>query len=140
MSKVDLTKTDRDLSGIVLLTRNYLRVADSDMNPETSITDRSIGYEFSLVERDGSLFWCPNDLALVHCVSQDCHMGAGIAKEFKNAFPTVGKLWHCKGKIGEAMLVMDGLRLFQSDHQASLFAKTNIFCHGSMPEVIKRTA
>lgn len=39
-------------------------------------------YEFSLIEKVGDLFWCPHDMALVHSMSQDCWMGAGIAKEF----------------------------------------------------------
>lgn len=37
-------------------------------------------------EEKGDLFDIPSDYALVHCISEDCAMGAGIAKEFQKRF------------------------------------------------------
>lgn len=38
-------------------------------------------------EEPGSLFDVPQGYTLVHCISRDCAMGAGIAKEFVKRFP-----------------------------------------------------
>ncbi|XP_061590727.1 ADP-ribose glycohydrolase OARD1 [Cololabis saira] len=40
----------------------------------------------------GDLFSCPADEALAHCISEDCHMGAGIALLFKRKFKGVPEL------------------------------------------------
>lgn len=39
-----------------------------------------------LKEQKGNLFDLPSDYALVHCISEDCAMGAGIAVEFERRF------------------------------------------------------
>lgn len=39
-----------------------------------------------LNEQKGALFDLPSDYALVHCISEDCAMGAGIAVEFERQF------------------------------------------------------
>lgn len=40
----------------------------------------------------GSLFSCPEDESLAHCISEDCRMGAGIAVMFKKEFKGVEEL------------------------------------------------
>lgn len=40
----------------------------------------------------GDLFSCPADDALAHCISEDCHMGAGIAVTFRQKFGGVSEL------------------------------------------------
>ena len=35
----------------------------------------------------GDLFKVPKDYVLAHCISRDCEMGAGIAKEFNRRYP-----------------------------------------------------
>ena len=39
-----------------------------------------------LNEKKGNLFELNNKYTLVHCISEDCEMGAGIATEFKKRF------------------------------------------------------
>lgn len=57
----------------------------------------------------GDLFSCPPDQALAHCISQDCHMGAGIAVLFKDKFKGVGELKHQNKQPGQcAVLTRDG--------------------------------
>lgn len=41
---------------------------------------------------EGDLFKAPEEFSLVHCVSSDLHMNAGIAKEFNAKFGRVNKL------------------------------------------------
>ncbi|XP_002734397.1 ADP-ribose glycohydrolase OARD1-like [Saccoglossus kowalevskii] len=48
------------------------------------------GFVFSEVK--GDLFKCPQTDALAHCISEDCKMGKGIAKEFKKRFGGVDEL------------------------------------------------
>lgn len=77
----------------------------------TDLTDLTESPGFTLVEWEGGIFWCPSNMALVHCVSQDCHMSSGIVKEFQAWFPALRGLWCHKGKVGEAVWVEDGERL-----------------------------
>lgn len=42
-----------------------------------------------LIEKKMDLFELPKDYALVHCISLDCAMGAGIAKVFNKKFPNM---------------------------------------------------
>lgn len=42
-----------------------------------------------LTEIKQDLFELPNDYTLVHCISYDCALGAGIAKTFAEKYPTV---------------------------------------------------
>ena len=37
-------------------------------------------------EEKGNLFDLPSEYALVHCISEDCALGAGIAVEFQRRF------------------------------------------------------
>lgn len=60
---------------------------------------------FSISERVGDLFSCPG-IALAHCVSQDCRIGARIAKEFKSRFPALKALWRQNPKV-RAVPIMD---------------------------------
>lgn len=39
-----------------------------------------------ITEEKGNLFDCKEDYVLVHCISEDCAMGAGIAVEFQRKF------------------------------------------------------
>ncbi|XP_078663241.1 ADP-ribose glycohydrolase OARD1-like [Branchiostoma floridae x Branchiostoma belcheri] len=47
---------------------------------------------FQLQQVRGDLFSCPETDSLVHCISQDCHMGKGIAVIFKKKFGRVEEL------------------------------------------------
>ncbi|XP_019638088.1 PREDICTED: O-acetyl-ADP-ribose deacetylase 1-like [Branchiostoma belcheri] len=47
---------------------------------------------FQLHQVRGDLFSCPETDSLVHCISQDCHMGKGIAVIFKKKFGRVEEL------------------------------------------------
>lgn len=40
-----------------------------------------------MIEKKMDLFDLPNEYTLVHCISQDCAMGAGIAKTFNQKYP-----------------------------------------------------
>lgn len=40
----------------------------------------------------GDLFTCPETDSLAHCISEDCHMSAGIAAIFKKKFGGVQEL------------------------------------------------
>ncbi|XP_051947425.1 ADP-ribose glycohydrolase OARD1 isoform X2 [Xyrauchen texanus] len=44
----------------------------------------SSGWELQHIR--GDLFTCPATDALAHCISEDCHMGAGVAVLFKKKF------------------------------------------------------
>ena len=48
--------------------------------------------KFTLVEVKGDLFKCPSSSSLAHCVSEDLHMGKGIATIFKKEFGRVDQL------------------------------------------------
>ncbi len=43
-------------------------------------------------EVKGDLFSCPDSASLAHCVSEDLHMGKGVATEFKKRFRGVDAL------------------------------------------------
>ncbi|XP_066265186.1 ADP-ribose glycohydrolase OARD1-like isoform X1 [Branchiostoma lanceolatum] len=47
---------------------------------------------FQLLQVRGDLFSCPESDSLVHCISQDCHMGKGIVVIFKKKFGRVEEL------------------------------------------------
>ncbi|XP_059189242.1 ADP-ribose glycohydrolase OARD1 [Centropristis striata] len=53
----------------------------------------------------GSLFSCPKDDALAHCISEDCRMGAGIAVMFKKEFKGVEELKEQKKLTGECAVL-----------------------------------
>ena len=56
--------------------------------------------ELKIVERTGNLFSAPANLSLVHCISQDCAMGKGIAKQFAEKFGRVGEIKEQQVKVG----------------------------------------
>lgn len=63
-------------------------------------------------EVTGDLFTAPEDFALVHCISADAKMGAGIAKEFRKRYLSMvhtleNKKPLCVGDC-EAVIVQDG--------------------------------
>ncbi|KAM3871798.1 ADP-ribose glycohydrolase OARD1 [Diretmus argenteus] len=53
----------------------------------------------------GDLFSCPADEALVHCISEDCRMGAGIALMFKKNFSGVEELKEQKKMTGQCAVL-----------------------------------
>ncbi|XP_067675452.1 ADP-ribose glycohydrolase OARD1-like [Haliotis asinina] len=63
----------------------------------------SSGFQF--VEMKGDLFKCPETDAIVHCVSQDMHMGKGIAVLFKKKFGGVEELKSQGKKPGETAVL-----------------------------------
>ncbi|MBC6695248.1 macro domain-containing protein [Terrisporobacter mayombei] len=44
-----------------------------------------------IIEKKMNLFKLPLEYTLVHCISQDCKMGKGIAKTFDNKYPDMRK-------------------------------------------------
>ncbi|XP_037627455.1 ADP-ribose glycohydrolase OARD1 isoform X2 [Sebastes umbrosus] len=53
----------------------------------------------------GDLFSSPADEALAHCISEDCHMGAGIAVLFKRKFKGVDELKAQKKVTGKCAVL-----------------------------------
>ncbi|KAL1021041.1 hypothetical protein UPYG_G00007940 [Umbra pygmaea] len=53
----------------------------------------------------GDLFSAPIDEALAHCISEDCHMGAGIAVMFKNKFKGMKDLLEQKKVSGQCAVL-----------------------------------
>eukprot|EP00118_Oscarella_pearsei_P004180 m.17378 g.17378 ORF g.17378 m.17378 type:complete len:186 (+) comp27476_c0_seq1:691-1248(+) len=53
-----------------------------------------------LREIQGDLFSCPSSASLVHCISEDVHMGKGIATLFKKKFGRVEEIRSQKTKPG----------------------------------------
>ncbi|XP_041701066.1 ADP-ribose glycohydrolase OARD1 isoform X1 [Coregonus clupeaformis] len=66
---------------------------------------------WSLHHMKGDLFSCPEDEALAHCISKDCHMGAGIAVMFKKKFGGVAALKEQK-KVPGQCAVLKGHKRF----------------------------
>ncbi|XP_013866335.1 ADP-ribose glycohydrolase OARD1 [Austrofundulus limnaeus] len=58
----------------------------------------------------GDLFSCPADDALAHCISEDCHMGAGVAVTFRQKFGGVSKLKEQKKVTGQCAVLKQGRR------------------------------
>ena len=52
----------------------------------------AVSRKVHLSEVKGDLFSCPSSASLAHCVSEDMHMGKGIATLFKQKFGGVGEL------------------------------------------------
>lgn len=58
------------------------------------------------------LFKTDNEYALAHCISQDCAMGAGIAKEFRRRYPKMpNRILEKNPQIGEAISYYGNKRL-----------------------------
>ncbi|XP_066481301.1 ADP-ribose glycohydrolase OARD1 [Tiliqua scincoides] len=53
----------------------------------------------------GDLFSCPGTDSLAHCISEDCHMSAGIASIFNKKFGGVQELLEQQKKIGEVAVL-----------------------------------
>ena len=70
--------------------------ATSSRYPQPSATVSlkvtSTSRKLQLSEVKGDLFSCSDSASLVHCVSEDLHMGKGIATLFKQKFGGVGEL------------------------------------------------
>ncbi|KAK7132156.1 hypothetical protein R3I93_018649 [Phoxinus phoxinus] len=58
-----------------------------------------------LLHKRGDLFTCPSTDALAHCISEDCHMGAGIAVLFKEHFLGAEELLAQKKQPGECAVL-----------------------------------
>ena len=52
-------------------------------------------------EINGDLFSCPSSASLAHCISEDAHMGKGIATLFKRKFGGVDAIKSQKAQTGE---------------------------------------
>lgn len=60
---------------------------------------------FTFEERNQDLFTMDKSYVLAHCVSTDCALGAGIAKEFRNRIPEMpDALQKFNPKVGEVIL------------------------------------
>ncbi|XP_072853535.1 ADP-ribose glycohydrolase OARD1 isoform X3 [Pogona vitticeps] len=53
----------------------------------------------------GDLFTCPGTDSLAHCISEDCHMSAGIAAVFKKKFGGVQELLNQQKKTGDVAIL-----------------------------------
>ena len=79
-------------------TQQSLDTATSSSYPKSSATSSlelqttTSRNKLQLSEVKGDLFSCPTSTSLVHCVSEDMHMGKGIATLFKQKFGGVGEL------------------------------------------------
>ena len=79
-------------------TQQSVDTATSCSHPQSSATDSlkaqttTSRNKLQLSEVKGDLFSCPASASLVHCVSEDMHMGKGIATLFKQKFGGVGEL------------------------------------------------
>lgn len=72
-----------------------------------------------LIEKKMDLFELPKDYALVHCISLDCAMGAGIAKVFDKKFPNMKwKLADCirGNRLKHPISIMYGYELSTTGH------------------------
>lgn len=65
---------------------------------------------WSLNYKTGDLFSSPGNEALSHCVSEDLHMGAGIAKLFKDKFKRVEQLKEQRKVVGECAVLKSDRR------------------------------
>ena len=53
-----------------------------------------------MLERTGDLFSAPSTTSLAHCISMDCAMGKGIAKQFSERFGRVDEIKRQVVKVG----------------------------------------
>ncbi|XP_025019031.1 O-acetyl-ADP-ribose deacetylase 1 isoform X3 [Python bivittatus] len=53
----------------------------------------------------GDLFTCPKTDSLAHCISEDCHMSAGIAAIFKKMFGGIQDLLNQHKKTGDVAVL-----------------------------------
>ena len=58
-------------------------------------------------ERVGDLFSAPSNMSLAHCISQDCVMGKGIAKQFSERFGRVNEIKEQCVKVGGVAILKD---------------------------------
>jgi len=58
-----------------------------------------------LVHHKGNLFSCPNYVHLVHCVSKDGRMGAGIARQFQSIFNLRQEFLNSFRNVGDAVVL-----------------------------------
>ena len=77
-------------------TQQSTETAICSSHPQSSATVSlkvaSTSRKLQLSEVKGDLFSCPDSASLVHCVSEDLHMGKGIATLYKQKFGGVGEL------------------------------------------------
>lgn len=72
------------------------------------------------VEINDDLFRCSKEYALVHCVSADFHMGAGIAVHFKSLFKNIQFLKSQNKVSGEVAIL-----LYENQHIYYLVTKAH---------------
>ncbi|XP_066265187.1 ADP-ribose glycohydrolase OARD1-like isoform X2 [Branchiostoma lanceolatum] len=77
----------RTMSGHAKLEEHEAKTADLKPHEKCEGTQG-----FQLLQVRGDLFSCPESDSLVHCISQDCHMGKGIVVIFKKKFGRVEEL------------------------------------------------
>ena len=63
--------------------------------------------QFSLREMDGDLFDAPTSASLCHCISSDCKLGRGIAKQFKEKFDIMNTLKAKKTPVGGVVVLKE---------------------------------
>lgn len=66
--------------------------------------------KYTEIKKD--LFEMDSDFVFAHCISKDCKMGAGIAKEFNRRFPKMkARILEQNPKVGEALSHYSNKRL-----------------------------
>ena len=63
--------------------------------------------QFSLSEMDGDLFDAPTSASLCHCISGDCKLGRGIAKQFREKFDIMNTLKAKKTPVGGVVVLKE---------------------------------
>ncbi|TRY78644.1 hypothetical protein TCAL_13609 [Tigriopus californicus] len=76
---------------------------------KTHIKAESSGFELTV--KTGDLFTQPGaNESLAHCISQDCKLGKGIAKLFREKFGRISEIQACNAGIGEVAPLKEGQR------------------------------
>lgn len=65
---------------------------------------------FNLEEIIGNIFKAPENASLAHCVSEDLHMGRGIAVQFRKRYGRIDELKEQEVKTGELAVLKDNAR------------------------------
>lgn len=88
----------------------YLEMSTNSPKPPNTDEPQPASDSWSLNYKTGDLFSSPGNEALAHCVSEDLHMGAGIAKLFKYKFRSVEQLKKQRKVVGECAVLKSGRR------------------------------
>ena len=69
-------------------------------SPPQPQQQQTLSHSLLITEIKGDLFSAPSTSSLAHCISQDCKLGAGIAKLFRQRFGRVDDLQRMGTAVG----------------------------------------